>query len=330
MAENTSAIEMTTLNQSQGTSVNQPTIATHPQTVEGSVSVAPNPQVEPNEVVNQNLNTSQVQPPSNVHSWLGEENGMEENGMGENGIGEHGIGEHGMNKSSSIHQNVSNLSPDAILNELYEGHLYSILANGKKELFIYKGLSTAAKVVSTSATQRYHDFIYLGPEFPIDSQQILIKPSPPQFARHPQNFLNNLDIKFLTNETRADPHNAALMMVFSPYFGYQRGVPKELKTIWNRNHPKGYYYIDLSGSCSAEMRDFKQVQGIPDNFVTIHRPLGSKGPTAQYIKNGSYNVANLNVVYGFAKKEGYIYNGGGKSKKHLKKYKSKSKRNKYI
>ena len=222
---------------------------------------------------------------------------------------------------------LSQFSVPEIFTKLIVGDLYSILCFGKRELLIYKGLGTSAKIVSTSSTQRFHDFIYIGPETPIPHQEIIINP---KLASHTPNFLNEQSIKTLINISQANPEQAALMMVFSPYFGYQFGAPQKIKGNWSIRTPadatKRFYYINKQGTCSGEIKDLNVLNSLPQGTVVIHRPAGSIGPSAQYIINGGYNPQNIKILDGFIKKEGYLYNGG-KSKKNFKKYKSKTKRN---
>ena len=194
--------------------------------------------------------------------------------------------------------NFSLMSIPQIMNKIIVvGQLYSI---DNKYLFIYKGKTSDARIMSGKNSQFYHDFFYIGP----DTDVVV----PQQEAIHKHNFLSGLDFKTLRNLTLENSHNAAIKIALSPFFGYTLVKPDSIA----RRDVRHFYEIDRHGTCK-QLTNIRE--GTPGG-IFIYRPQGMKSPSASNIINGGFYTHFINS----------LLKGGSKSKKHTKINKSKTKK----
>ena len=196
-------------------------------------------------------------------------------------------------------------NPELILKSLIPGALYEL--NGC--LLIYKNSTSTMQSVMKNITKsqnQEHDFFFIGHDGTIQSAE-----STP-YVNLPRNFFNQKNIKSLVNLS-LNPVEATKKMVFSPFFGYKFGRPKELAKVYGGI--KEYYYIDPMGTPHA-LKVLPPPPTIPQNSVFFHATQNRKGPSAKGIKNGKYEGNDL--------KTWAATRGGRKSKKNYKKYNSRT------
>jgi len=240
--------------------------STTPAVVTGNVSVA-NPEQQ-----------EEMQQQEMQHEEMQQSEGMESRGEG---------------------PNFSKMSIPQIMGKIIVvGQLYSI---DNKYLFIYKGKTSDARIMSGKNSQFYHDFFYIGPE-----TNVVV---PPEEAIHKHNFLTGLDFKTLRNLTLENEKDAAIKIALSPFFGYTIGKPETIERIRGIRH---FYEIDNQGTCK-QLTNVRE--GTPGG-IFIYRPPGMKGPSASNIARGGFYTHFINS----------LLKGGNKSKKHTKINKSRTKK----
>ena len=245
--------------------------STNPTTVTGNVSVANSPLQQEEEMKQEEMQQQEMQ----------QSEGMESRGEG---------------------PNFSKMSiPEIMSKIIVVGQLYSI---DNKYLFIYKGKTSDARIMSGKNSQYYHDFFYIGPE-----TNVVV---PPEEAIHKHNFLSGLDFKTLRNLTIENGKNAAIKIALSPFFGYTLGKPESIA----RRGIRHFYEIDNEGTCK-QLTNIRE--GTPGG-IFIYRPEGMKGPSASNITHGGFYTHFINS----------LLKGGDKSKKHNKVKKSKTKKRKHM
>jgi len=200
-------------------------------------------------------------------------------------------------------------NPGAIIKQLLPGALYDL--DGC--LLIYKNsspqgmMSSMTPSMMKSAPKQEHNFFYIGKDEPI----LMIEHNLPMhpYENLPRDFFNNKNIKDLKRVT--NPKESAEKMIFSPFFGYQFGLPQKLVRVYGG--AAEYYYLDQTGTPKVlkVLPPPPPPLGPPPGATFFHAPPNRKGPSAKNIRNGEYFGNDLNAMS--AKK-------GGKSNKNRKIY----------